>query len=318
MRKRIFLFTCLSLLWFGQPLFARIRVSVGFQDDKAIRTIKQFGNLTHKKHKGNFHTWSSFYDDRTHLFSLRAFGCRDESHKADIALQPTRFDGHGGWTGSKFLDLSETNGETLLRNCMPKFARTEEGSQGTLEGRYSTPKAEIVFILTVKENDPKLFVTIEIDPRKKLKGYTLTLTGYPSSIGRFSGKPSRRSRFIATAHRETDPAGKRLVLDTAKEFWVLCGDRVWDGSPTKAKVLPKDSPKGRKGHGPAALLFAPDEPTRVIADIYANKVVLRLYYPPGTRQIHLVLWQNFRDMDNAQALKYLKGLSCRRTKQGES
>jgi len=272
-----------------------------------LRSLNEKNWIARKELGGNFRKWGSFYDDRTHLFSIYLAGCADKSLRFPEVWLP-KLSGHGGLAPAGFLDLTTKDGQSLLTRAAPQLRKTEEGARGTLEIKYGAPEADVLVTLTVNENDAKLFMTVRLDPRAKVGGYTLRLKAFPSSMGRFAKLPSRRDRFIATAKRQKSPAKKPLKLDPRSEPWILCGDRIWDGSPAGKTPTPKDAPKGRKGYGPCAFLYPPGEPAEVAATVTANEVKLKLSYSPETRTIHLVLWQNFRDMDNSNALRYLKGL----------
>jgi len=315
MRKRILFAACVLAIAVAGVAYGRIRISVGYRDDKALRALKGESSwIMHRELDRNFRKWGSFYDDKKHLFSINVGGCADPSLPNGPEVWLPRFYGHGGWTGTRFIDLAVRDGKSLLTNAVPQFSKVEEGERGVLEIRYNPPEADVVMTLSANERDDKFFLTFELESRKPNKGYTVKLVCSPSSTGRFRKGPSRRARFIATSKREAGPAEKRVTLDTTAEPWVLCGDRIWDGTKAGDEKLPKDSPKGRKGMGPCALLFPPGEPSSATVEVTRLEIKFRLDYPPATRKIHLVFWQNFGDKDNKKALRYMKGLKFERAK----
>jgi len=292
---------------------ARIRISIGHRDDAVLKSIKKDASwIMHKEHHGNFRKWSSFYDDKRHLFSFNVIGCADSAHHdRPVAKVPTLWGGPG-WGAHGFIDLREVGGGSLLEHAEPTVTKLAEGFNGEARIVYDAPEATVQIVLRANELDDKFFLSIEIEPNKPLRGYQVRLLGYPSWPGRFKTPEGKdrtlRDRFITTPTRTVAHRKEPVTLDVRREPWVLCGDRLWDGSATACKELPRHAYKDRRGVGPCGVLFPPGQPSTATVFVHNYDVRVEFTYTGQTRRIDYVLWQNFRDKDNAQALDYLKRL----------
>jgi len=217
-------------------------------------------------------------------------------HSGDIGMWTVGL--HSGWYGNGFIDIL-VNGLSLLRDYKPEITSESKGEEAKASYTWDTPEAKIRMTFTAKSGDDKIFLRVNIEPKKGINSIETRLLCFPSSFGGRGGsgpKIEPIDRWISTYKRDIQHTQK--VTLQPDEFWILYYDKIWDRA------------KKEKCGGPCALLFPPNEPEKVTIDVKSYDIVTCLTYPPTTREMHYLFWPGM-GISNEEALKRMKELKLK-------
>ena len=188
----------------------------------------------------------------------------------------------GPWYSGACLDVL-IEGQSIggYRAAFQHIKGRREGVVAT----WQTPMGKVELTFSCARGDPRLLLSGRVSTAQPRARVCVKLQCFPASF-----RPPR-ARFVTTAKRTLEPT--QTVPLGRDEWWVFYGDREHDW------------PMDKRSHGPAALMFSPNEVRRVAVRVGTYPIMTELHLRPGLDAFHVALWA-FGRKPNDAALASLK------------
>ena len=238
------------------------------------------------KHEGHA-KWSRPFTIRSgaEAFSLRYTCCCDKSHLPEVAT-PEGYIGMPGpcganWYSNGFLYII-VNGKDIGRTPLTAIRKGAGGKQGTVALVWERADVAVHATFLMRTDDPTLYLEVAAFPKKSLKTIAVHMVAYPIAY------VSNADRWVITPTRGIRQP-KTRAIDPAKESWLLVQDHKLSG----------------KGKGGCGVAFLPSEIGKGKAGVGVYGVKIELESKPGTRRVHLAIW-DFYNKSDARARAYVE------------
>ena len=226
-------------------------------------------------------------------FSLAYSCCTDKSHAPEVAT-PEGYIGMPGpcganWYSNGFVRFI-VNGADIGRTPLGSLRTGATGQQGSVELVWERDDVVVRATFLMRQGDPTLYLEAAAFPKKPLETIRVAFTAYPVAY------TSNADRWVVTPKRGIQQ-NRKQALDPASEWWLLV----------------QDHKLSRKGQGGCGLAFLPDEVGKGIAKVGSYAVHIELESKPGTRRMHVAIW-DFHDKTDAEARAYVESVAQRTRK----
>jgi hypothetical protein len=183
-----------------------------------------------------------------------------------------------------------------------KLTVTANAKEARIEAIQHGVQAKVTLLMTLREGDDKVLLTVKVEPYQPLKQTRIALECFPST----DEPKNKLTRAIGTVRRTEvlNQGQKAFVVKLEKdERWVFLHDAVFDlGTPVS---------ETRKAGGGCALFYNPAEvKTAEVAMSYFHSDV-HLTYGPEIKEMHLLIYDFSFEKSNRDALEYLKSLEAK-------
>ncbi len=198
----------------------------------------------------------------------------------------------------------EYKGKALKEGFKEKTKLTVSGdaAEARIQAVQEGEQAKVTLLMTLRDGDDKVLLTVRIEPRQPLKETRIGLECFPST----DEPKDKLTRAIATVRRTQvlQPGQKTFTTKLERdERWIFLHDAVFDlGTPVNDT---------RKAGGGCALFYKP-------AEVKSAEVAMSYYhsdtyftYGPETKEMHLLIYDFSFEKSNCDALEYLKSLEAR-------
>jgi hypothetical protein len=183
-----------------------------------------------------------------------------------------------------------------------KLTVTGNAAEARLEAVQEGVQAKVTLLMTLRDGDDKVLLTVRVEPRQPLKETRIGMECFPST----DEPKDKLTRAISTVRRTQvlQPGQKAFTAKLeGDERWVFLHDAVYDlGTPVNDT---------RKAGGGCALFYNP-------AEVKTAEVAMSYYhsdayftYGPEIREMHLLIYDFSFEKSNWDALEYLKSLEVR-------
>ena len=244
------------------------------------------------------------------------------SYCADLSHQGTRLKPFSLALGMDMPVLQNWSSQDFLDVLLDGESLGDTGATFTVAGQgkekagiilsWENEKATVNITFSPQSQRVRLPVTIRISPKSELKTLQVCLRCYPNEYAAPCelGAPVR-NRHIATAKRDEGVLGtesSKTIRLGPDEPWVVYYDANLDKGVTRTL---SDGKSQRTGTGPCALAYIPVETREATVNLGGYNIDTFLSYPPGTRGIHLLLWDfgvGGGEKNNREVLEYFKSL----------
>ncbi len=183
-----------------------------------------------------------------------------------------------------------------------KLTVTGNAAEARLEAVQEGVQAKVTLLMTLRDGDDKVLLTVRVEPRQPLKETRIGMECFPST----DEPKDKLTRAISTVRRTQvlQPGQKAFTAKLeGDERWVFLHDAVYDlGTPVNDT---------RKAGGGCALFYNP-------AEVKTAEVAMSYYhsdayftYGPEIKEMHLLIYDFSFEKSNRDALEYLKSLEVR-------
>ena len=181
------------------------------------------------------------------------------------------------------------------------FETAKNADSVTLTAAQEGVRARVTLVLTARDADDKLELTVKIDPKQMLWHTLIGFECYPGA----TGPRHKLNRAIATARRtellEPWEGAKRIDL-APDEPWVFLYDNFLD--------LGVAVQGDQKAHGGCGLCYVPDDSAQAWISLGTAHINPAFRYGANRTEMHFALLDFGNEKSNADALAHMKALGA--------
>lgn len=192
------------------------------------------------------------------------------------------------WYAGGFFDLL-LNGKSIGSIPVESFVGRASGIRGHIDMVFDTPAALVRIRFLGLAGDDALYGQVLLEAKKEIASMQVRLRCYPSAF------VSKAERHVLTPVRDVGP-DDRAELDTAKEFWLLYYDRIFDAGHIGGS---------RTGVGPCAVLWLGGQTRKVVVPVDRYGITTTMDFKPELRDFRFVFF-DYKGTKNEAAIADLR------------